>query len=161
MKVLDFHADDLLDREILGTLSDDDRSKLREHLEKCASCRLERQLRLDFDSELARRDEARALNAFIAGAIREAHGPRKPAPAHARKASGATGAGGGTRHRMFFLAAATLIFGTGVAAANSSFSSATWGAAARDFRVVAGRRKLTRRARRSEKQPPSRIPRPP
>ena len=34
MKVLDFHADDLLDREILGTLSDDDRSKLRERLRK-------------------------------------------------------------------------------------------------------------------------------
>ena len=92
------------------------------------------------------------------GAIREAHGPRKAAPVRARKVSGPTRVGGGTRHRMFFLAAATLLFGTGVAAANSSFPSATWGAAREIFASWLGGESSPRRAPRSAKQPPSRYP---
>jgi anti-sigma factor RsiW len=45
MKVIDFHPDDLLDLEIEGTLSPEEKRRLGEHLESCMECQLERQLR--------------------------------------------------------------------------------------------------------------------
>jgi TolA-binding protein len=49
----ELHADDLLDREIRGTLTSEERLRLREHLAVCAVCRFERAVRADFKAEFA------------------------------------------------------------------------------------------------------------
>jgi TolA-binding protein len=52
MSVVDLHPEDLLDKDALGTLEGPERARLEAHVAHCSACRLERQLRADFASEL-------------------------------------------------------------------------------------------------------------
>jgi TolA-binding protein len=47
----ELHADDLLDREARGLLSEEERSRLKSHLTVCSVCRFERAVRADFKAE--------------------------------------------------------------------------------------------------------------
>jgi TolA-binding protein len=49
----ELHADDLLDREIRGVLTIEERARLEEHLAVCSVCRFERTVRADFRAEFA------------------------------------------------------------------------------------------------------------
>ena len=51
MNVIDVHPDDLFDRELAGTLTEEERARLDAHVAKCEACQLERQLRADFRAE--------------------------------------------------------------------------------------------------------------
>ena len=52
MSVVDLHPEDLLDKDAHGALEDSERARLEAHVAHCSACRLERQLRADFASEL-------------------------------------------------------------------------------------------------------------
>lgn len=54
MSVVDLHPENLLDKEIRGELDGGERQRLEAHLQQCATCRLERQLRADFALDLSR-----------------------------------------------------------------------------------------------------------
>jgi Putative zinc-finger len=49
---VDLHPEDLLDKEILGELSDEERARLEAHVAVCKSCQFERMAREDFRAEL-------------------------------------------------------------------------------------------------------------
>jgi len=49
---VDLHPEDLLDKEILGELSDEERARLEAHVAVCKSCQFERMARADFRAEL-------------------------------------------------------------------------------------------------------------
>jgi hypothetical protein len=72
MKIIDMHPDDLLDRELSGTLALPEQRRLEEHLGQCAGCRLERQLRDDFSRELSSLRAPDVLQTFVSGALRAA-----------------------------------------------------------------------------------------
>jgi TolA-binding protein len=72
VSVIEFHPDDLLDRELQGTLSDADRLRLAAHLERCAVCRFERQLRFDFEQELGPSQPASDLHPVVSDVLRAA-----------------------------------------------------------------------------------------
>jgi tetratricopeptide repeat protein len=72
MTIIDMHPDDLLDRELSGTLSPSEQRRLTEHLVQCATCRLERQLRDDFSHELVTARAPDVLQTFVSGALRAA-----------------------------------------------------------------------------------------
>ena len=119
MKIIDVHPDDLLDREIDGTLSGDERRRLRDHLERCMQCRLERQLRSDFEEEQSAVDDARDIQSFVSGALRAARTPTAQRPR--RKAASST-----WHRRLVFVLAATMVLATGLAAAEVEFAGHTW-----------------------------------
>lgn len=106
MSVADLHPEELLEREAAGSLSEADRVRLRAHLERCATCRLERQLRADFAAELQSEEVPEELAGLSAGQRKAtalvAHERRVLPRSRARVA--------------WLLAAATLLVG-GVAAA--------------------------------------------
>jgi hypothetical protein len=113
MNVIDFHPDDLLDREIKGTLSQQESRRLRDHLDRCMQCRLELQLRADFEEELGTGDEARTVQTFVAGALRAAGGQRPSRP-------------GVWTRRLVVLLAASIVLATGLAAADIEIASRAW-----------------------------------
>jgi hypothetical protein len=121
MKIIDVHPDDLLDREIEGTLSVDERRRLREHLARCTQCRLERQLRSDFEAELSADDDAREIQSFVSGALRAVRSPALPRAV--RKSAHAW------RRRLVFVLAATMVFATGLAAAQVEITGRAFSAA--------------------------------
>jgi hypothetical protein len=51
--VVDLHPDELLDKDARGELEETERERLDAHLARCATCRFERQLRLDFADDLS------------------------------------------------------------------------------------------------------------
>ena len=53
MKIVDLHPEDLFDKELLDELTDSERARLEAHLERCSTCRFEREVRADFADELA------------------------------------------------------------------------------------------------------------
>jgi TolA-binding protein len=118
MKVIDFHPDDLFDREIAGTITADERRRLLEHLDRCMQCRLERQLRSDFEVELGSRGDATNLQSFVTGALRATRSPASRRPS--RKAVNAW------RRRFVFLFAATMVLATGLAAAETDLAGRAW-----------------------------------
>jgi TolA-binding protein len=51
-QVVDLHPEELLDRDARGELTAGEQTRLEAHLARCAACRFERQLRIDFAGEL-------------------------------------------------------------------------------------------------------------
>ena len=51
METLDLHPEELFDKVNKGLASSDERARVEAHLASCATCRFERQVRLDFDNE--------------------------------------------------------------------------------------------------------------
>ncbi len=56
MTISDLHPEDLLDKEARGQLSERERTLLNAHLERCAVCRFQREVRADFDLDLSDED---------------------------------------------------------------------------------------------------------
>ena len=77
MTVVDLHPEELLDKDARGELSTDERARLETHLARCAACRAERVLRLDFADELESDDRPSALLGLVQGALAA---PRPAAP---------------------------------------------------------------------------------
>jgi hypothetical protein len=71
VKVIDVHPEELLDREPLGVLSEEQQKLLAAHLAGCEACRLERLLRADFAAEASRAGEA-DMQSFVLGALQRA-----------------------------------------------------------------------------------------
>ncbi len=63
------HPEELLDRERLGTLDEEQRTLLDAHCRQCSACALERQARSDFDSDL---EPASSDDALLARVIERA-----------------------------------------------------------------------------------------
>jgi hypothetical protein len=72
--VVDLHPEELLDKGSRGELTDDERVRLEAHLFRCAACRAERVLRLDFAAELSEDDRPSAILGLVQGALRNAVG---------------------------------------------------------------------------------------
>ena len=136
MNVIEFHPDELIDREIRGELSAEDRRRLDEHLGRCAACRLELQLRADFDDELGTGEGAPSLPSLVAGAMSAAQGPKAPKDSSQddsiKTAAVVVGGSKRWRRRLSLGVAAALIFGTGLAAAKSGFAGRAWDFARRE-----------------------------
>src|ERR1044071_9632801 len=115
MKVIDFHPDDLLDREIEGTLSHEEERRLREHLGRCMQCHLEHQLRSDFEEELGAREDPSTIQMFVWGAMRAAH------PLASRRVARASSSQA-RRRRFVLLLAATMVFAAGLPGAEGGFA---------------------------------------
>jgi hypothetical protein len=79
--VVDLHPDELIDKDARGQLDETERVRLDAHLARCATCRFERQLRVDFADDLSaeappiRFDHLVALEAAREGARRESGVP--------------------------------------------------------------------------------------
>ena len=80
MTVVDLHPEELLDKDARGELSADELARLETHLARCAACRAERVLRLDFADELEADDRPSALLGLVQGALAA---PRPAAPPNA------------------------------------------------------------------------------
>lgn len=136
MTVIDVHPDDLLDAELSGALTEEQRARLDDHLERCAACRMERVLRADFADELSASGSAPSLSSFVSGALRasaslappaaeptadrdesregpRAAGEREPADHTTTEAPRAR-----RRRTLVWLAAAAILLATGAAAAD-------------------------------------------
>ena len=124
MNVIDFHPDELLDREIDGTLSLEERRRLDDHLVRCQQCRLERQLREDFELELGAGDDATHVQTVVSGALRATRPPERNPAGHPQRASALRSrsslapSGATWRKRFILLLAATMLLATGLAAAD-------------------------------------------
>lgn len=131
MSAIDVHPDDLLDAELRGALTGDQRARLDDHLARCAACRMERVLRADFDEELRTAGHAPSLQSFVSGALRatasmappeapeaaRADAPRKDEPSPPREATAST-PGRRPRRTLVWLAAAAVLLAAGAAAAD-------------------------------------------
>jgi TolA-binding protein len=124
MSVVDLHPEDLLDKDAQGALEDSERARLEAHVARCSACRLERQLRADFASELEAHlplERFAGLGSLGQLAIdaMPAPGPKSPARTMAR----------GPRRRrtklVWLLAAAALLVG-GAAAAMNGLGEGPW-----------------------------------
>jgi hypothetical protein len=112
--VLDFHPDDLIDRDARGLLSADEKRRLGEHLAQCVACRMELSLRADFDAELGARASGTSMQDFVTSALIAAQQPASPEPA-------LQGAPRGRRvdRRVLLLVAASFLLVSGLAAAQA------------------------------------------
>jgi len=89
--VVDLHPEDLLDKDSRDELTDDELVRLEAHLARCAACRAERVLRLDFAAELEGDDRPSAILGLVQGALKNADADaRAKAEAEARAAAAAT-----------------------------------------------------------------------
>jgi tetratricopeptide (TPR) repeat protein len=111
MTVVDLHPEDLLDRDASGELTALERARLEQHVARCASCRVERQLRADFRDEDGPGDvDVQRLLAGVLAPGAELTAPDAPRPAVAKR--------GVSRLRLRpLLLAAALLLVTGVAGA--------------------------------------------
>jgi tetratricopeptide (TPR) repeat protein len=75
MKVLELHPDDLIDKQLAGTLSAEERVRLDTHIEQCSACQLECSLRADFDAELGPRTETPSVRLLVAEALKQPAAP--------------------------------------------------------------------------------------
>ncbi len=78
MSVVDLHPEELLDKDARGELSDEERARLETHVARCAACRAERLLRLDFADELEGDDRPSALLGLVQGALAAPRPARAP-----------------------------------------------------------------------------------
>jgi TolA-binding protein len=120
MTVVDFHPDDLLDRRARGLLAPDEHKRLHEHLQHCAVCRLELQVRQDFRAEFAPYAESATVQRFVldalsaAGASSRSFEPPQEDPFETREL---TAPKGKWRRRLLTALTATFLLVTGLAAA--------------------------------------------
>jgi TolA-binding protein len=83
--VIDFHPEDLLDREQRGVLTHDERARLEAHLAGCSACRVERMMRADFSADAEHMRVGSGLSSFVTAALDAARaGDARPAPRMAR-----------------------------------------------------------------------------
>jgi TolA-binding protein len=75
LRVVDLHPEELLERDVLGELDDVERQRLQAHLDRCATCRFERQLRADFSADLDATDIALPPFGLAADVLARASGP--------------------------------------------------------------------------------------
>jgi TolA-binding protein len=118
VSVVDVHPEDLLDREARGTLSLDESRHLQAHLLSCAACRMERQLRADVARELG--VCGASVQDFVTGALLAARTVEKPVVTTTLATPPTRGFG---RRRAALVFAATLILGSGLAAAQPGFAA--------------------------------------
>ena len=77
MNVVDLHPEELLDKYARGELSASERTRLDAHLATCPTCRLELELRRDFDLEAAQLTVSKLPGTLLAASV---SGPsRRPA----------------------------------------------------------------------------------
>jgi TolA-binding protein len=120
MSVAELHPEDLIDKELLGELTADERARLEAHLAQCASCRFERASREDFRLDFE--DEARRVLPEEPAAL----GPRVAAPRR----------GAARRLRVAALLAAAVVVVSAVAAAVSVVRSGSRATGAYDGTTV-------------------------
>jgi len=72
LRVVDLHPEELLERDSLGELDDVERARLQAHLDRCATCRFERQLRADFNDEIDATQVALAPFGLVADVLARA-----------------------------------------------------------------------------------------
>ena len=141
MTIIDMHPDDLLDRELSGTLSPSEQRRLAEHLSQCPGCRLERQLRDDFSHELVASRAPDMLQTFVSGALRAAlpANGTTPLAMHTPMLSGpvVVPARRAKRRRAAFLGVAFVI-ASGVAAAQAGLVEQIAGFAREQLAKVSG-----------------------
>ncbi len=66
MRVVDLHPEDLLDKDARGVITEPERQRLSAHVECCAACRLERQMRADFAREMEGEDPRISVSGLLA-----------------------------------------------------------------------------------------------
>jgi TolA-binding protein len=124
MTVISFHPEDLLDREMRGTILPEEQERLDRHLASCGVCRFERQVRADFEEELAQPDALPDLALFVRGAL------QNPAEVGLERRTQnvvrSTARMWSTRRRTVMLLAAALTLGSGLAAANTEMVKLAW-----------------------------------
>jgi Putative zinc-finger len=118
LKVLEFHPDELLEREIRGALTGTERARLETHVRRCQACRLERQLRADFNLELGRPEDGSELQLFVRDAL-EATLPRGAARRSPSEPRSNRPSKPSRRWRVSWLLTAALGLFAGIAVAHS------------------------------------------
>lgn len=123
MRVIEVHPEELLDREQRGPLSAAERDLLSAHLARCAACRMERKLRLDFASELGASRDGIDITGVVSVALQACELPAALGPQVAsvpvRRAS--------ARRLVALLAACALLgMGVGLAGAQLGLSERVW-----------------------------------
>jgi TolA-binding protein len=66
VRAVDLHPEDLLDKDARGVISAAERERLGAHMECCAACRLERQMRADFASDMEGEDPRISVSGLLA-----------------------------------------------------------------------------------------------
>ena len=145
MSVADLHPEDLIERDATGKLTEAERIRLLSHLARCATCRLERQLRVDFADDLQAEEVPEALVGLSARQGKLS----APIPFQRRRWSLPRA------RTAWLLAAATLLIG-GVAASATGVTRRIWSpqveVASAEFPAVseAKKAKTARGARHAE-----------
>lgn len=121
MSAIDFHPEDLLDRAADGTITPEENVRLTQHLAQCGACRLERQLAADFEAELAPYEGEANLQRFVSGALLAVAQP-KPEPAAEMPVAATQGRPARRSRTWAMLLAATMLFVSGLAAAQAGFA---------------------------------------
>ena len=75
MESLDLHPEELFDKAARGEASAEEQSRLDAHLAACATCRFERQVRVDFDAVGGSADD---LDSLVARALSGAKATKEP-----------------------------------------------------------------------------------
>lgn len=117
------HPEELLDRDLKGTLTSEQRTHLDAHLARCEVCRLERLMRADFAAQAARESES-DMQAFVLGALQRAavtpvasvHAAVPVAPASPAR----------TGRMSALLVAACVLLATGAAFARTGWAERAW-----------------------------------
>jgi TolA-binding protein len=161
VSVIAFHPDDLLDRELRGLLTDDERGRLDAHLAGCAVCRLERSLRADFAEEAAGMLAPKGLSSFVTAALQEAQAEDGNAPPLVAQALLPTSARRGRANRRYAgaLLVAAVLGMSAVAFARTGWVEATMRVAEEQVAAVLGKAKPKKRVQRprSSDKPPSTV----
>jgi TolA-binding protein len=115
--VVDLHPEDLLEKDAHGVLEPGERARLEAHLRHCVACRMERQLRVDFASEL----ETEVAIERVGLGIEQL--PDTPPP---RESIMVRRGPRRRRHRAVWLLAAAVLLVGGAAAAAMGLSETRW-----------------------------------
>jgi TolA-binding protein len=75
LRVVDLHPEELLERDALGELDATESARLQAHLDRCSTCRFERQLRADFGAEIDAPQMVLPSLGLVADVLARASGP--------------------------------------------------------------------------------------